>query len=158
MGKRGPKPKPTEEKKRLGNPGRRPLNEEEPKPAGKLEAPKLPAYAKKVWARVVSSMADKVYTPCDAELLKAYCLACYRLDFAQRMYQREMKEVGKVKGGADPARLWKWDNQAAKNSAAIASTGTRLGLDPAARSAIKIPEDKPKGKFGEYSIVAGGKK
>ena len=53
MGKRGPKPKPTELKVLEGNPGKRPLPENEPKPAPLMPDPPewIDEEAKKFWEK-----------------------------------------------------------------------------------------------------------
>ena len=156
MGKRGPKKRPTKEEIRLGNPGKRAINGQEPEPTGLPEPPDyLDTYARGVWDRVMLAMSAGVYTACDTELLAAYCTACSRLRFAHAMYSKTVKGVS---SGGDTAEMDKWDRRAQRNSAVVASTGTRLGLDPSARTAIKIQDKKPQGKFGEYIVMPGGKK
>jgi P27 family predicted phage terminase small subunit len=151
MGKRGPKPTPTKEKERLGNPGKRPLNKNEPQPTGQPEAPDyLDEYAQQIWHRVIVAMAEGVYTACDTELLGAYCSACS----LHRQAAQQIKENGlNIENKVNP-----WVQEQRRQAQLIATLGTRLGLDPAARSSINIPEQKPKGKFGEYGVVNGGKK
>ena len=162
MGRRGPQPKPTNEKQRLGNPGKRPLNDAEPEPAGQPTPPDyLDDYAAEVWRRVMLSMAEGVYTMCDEQLLASYCQAC--------SLHRQAVLVNQV--GRNNARLEKiitetmyrdtngkdWIRIQKEQAAAIASIGSRLGLDPAARTAIKVPDKQKTGKFGDLRKIPGGK-
>lgn len=151
MGKRGPKPTPTKEKKRLGNPGKRPINSEEPQPDGLPEPPDyLDDYAWDLFNRIVIAMAEGVYTACDTELLAAYCSAC-------STHREAVKQIRK-QGQAVDDKPNPWIKEQRQQAQVITTLGTRLGLDPAARASIKVPEKKPAGKFGEYGVVQGGRK
>jgi hypothetical protein len=78
---RGRKPKPTEVKEVLGNPGHRPLNKNEPKPEGPLERPKyLKGKSKKLfeakarqmpWLKSVDSEALARWATLEAQFQKA---------------------------------------------------------------------------------------
>ena len=75
---RGRKPKPTTMKMLTGNPGHRPLNPDEPKPA--LVAPSCPktlqGEARKEWRRIVPElMALGLLTRIDRATLTGYCAA-----------------------------------------------------------------------------------
>lgn len=83
----GRKPKPTHLKLLTGNPGRRPLNVNEPRPVRALPQPpdELNLDAKKEWLRV----ADELYqigmlTSLDRGALAAYCQAYGRWIMAER--------------------------------------------------------------------------
>lgn len=162
MGTRGPKPKPTKEKERLGNPGRRPLNDSEPEPIGLPEPPDyLDAYASEVWQRVILSMSKGVYTACDTELLASYCQACSL--HKKAVYVNSHGRYKAYKDGIITNSMYTdtngkdWIRIQKEQATNMASIGTRLGLDPAARTAIKIQNKKPKGKFGELTQIPGGK-
>lgn len=155
MGRRGRQPATTKEKKLLGNPGRRPLNDNEPQPTGPPTAPDhLDTYAKMVWLRIMVSMPDGVYTAADTDTLTAFVDQC-------SIYRTACLELAKL----DPEK-WVADGKITpwlrvKNDAAakIATLGTRLGLNPTARSAIQMPEKKANNKFGRLTAVGGkGKK
>jgi P27 family predicted phage terminase small subunit len=150
MGKRGPKPLPTAEKKRLGNPGRRPLNDTEPTPDGRPLAPDyLDTYAKSVWTRVLCSMSEGVFTACDTNILAAYCTACS----LHRAAVKQRKQRGLMQKGS----IAPWYKVEKEQADLIAKLGTRLGLDPSARAAIKVPEKPKAGKFGQLTKIKGGK-
>ncbi|WP_333861588.1 phage terminase small subunit P27 family [Clostridium sp.] len=81
MAQRGRKPKPTALKVLEGNPGKRPLNVNEPKPEKK--APKCPTWlepeAKKEWRRMSRSLeAIGILTKVDAASFAGYCQAYAR--------------------------------------------------------------------------------
>ena len=78
MGLRGPAPKPTAIKRLEGNPGKRKLNETEPKPT--MGVPECPDYlddvAKKEWGRLTTILtAMKVLTEADYIALANLCQA-----------------------------------------------------------------------------------
>lgn len=163
MGKRGPKPTPTKEKQRLGNPGKRPINGNEPEPTGQPEPPDyLDKYARAVWGRILLAMDNRLYTACDTEILAAYCRAASLLRSAAYVNSHgrfQAYQDGYITQGqyAETDSL-DWIRIEKNQSNLLATTGTRLGLDPAARASIKVPEKKPAGKFGEYGVVQGGRK
>jgi P27 family predicted phage terminase small subunit len=81
MAQRGRKPKPTALKVLEGNPGKRPINESEPKP--EKRAPKCPIWleheAKKEWRRMSKTLeAIGVLTQVDATAFAGYCQAYAR--------------------------------------------------------------------------------
>src|SRR6185436_7103915 len=76
MSKRGPRPRPTVLKILNGNPGKRPLNENEPKPKGGL--PECPEYlsdkAQAAWSQFAAQLtAAGVATSLDATALELLC-------------------------------------------------------------------------------------
>lgn len=91
MAQRGRKPKPTALKVLEGNPGKRPLNEHEPKPEKK--APKCPAWlepeAKKEWKRMTKTLeAIGVLTQVDATAFAGYCQAYARWKEAEEFLSK----------------------------------------------------------------------
>jgi len=84
----GRKMKPTALKLIQGNPGKRPLPENEPKPT--VKAPRAPSIlstsAKKHWKKIVKQLADLgIMTDIDSDALALYCEAFTRYRYA--MYQ-----------------------------------------------------------------------
>ena len=78
MATRGRKPKPTAMKELEGNPGKHPLNTNEPKPTKKAPAcPKwLEPEAKKEWRRLAKQMeAIGILTEVDMAAFAGYCQA-----------------------------------------------------------------------------------
>jgi P27 family predicted phage terminase small subunit len=91
MGFRGPAPKPTAIKRLEGNPGKRKLNEAEPKPM--MGAPECPDYlddvAKKEWGRLTTILtAMRVLTEADYIALANLCQAYSTLMDAQRQLNK----------------------------------------------------------------------
>ncbi|MBV1819989.1 phage terminase small subunit P27 family [Clostridium cochlearium] len=81
MATRGRKPKPTALKVLEGNPGKRPLNIDEPKP--KKKAPRCPSWlepvAKKEWRRMSKTLEQiGVLTQVDGAAFAGYCQAYAR--------------------------------------------------------------------------------
>ena len=76
MGKRGPAPKPTALRVLEGNPGKRPLNDREPKPKReRVECPpELSPGARAEWDRIIDEL-DRLglITTLDRAALAAYC-------------------------------------------------------------------------------------
>ncbi len=73
---RGRKPKPTRVKVITGNPGKRPLNLNEPRPEPAVPEcpPELGASAQREWTRLVGELASlRVLTNLDRAALAAYC-------------------------------------------------------------------------------------
>ena len=85
MGQRGPRPLPTATKKRRGNPGRRPLNDQEPASPPVAKPPRwLRKHARKHWAKLapvlegmgVLTQADQVALALLATAIADYIDAC----------------------------------------------------------------------------------
>lgn len=158
MGKRGPKPTPTKEKERLGNPGKRPLNKAEPEPTGDPIKPDyLDDYAGLVWDRVIRSMAKGVYTACDTGILTAYCQA--ESIHRQATIVNQKGRYQAYKDGDITESMYRdttgkdWIRIQKESAASIVSLGTNLGLNPPARAAIKVPDKPTAGKFGGLRAI-----
>lgn len=156
MGKRGPQPKPDQLKKMEGNPGKRALNEDAPVATGTPDRPDhLSDYACEVWQRIAESMPPGLYAKCDTELLTAYCEAA---DLFRRAVLA-VREEGEVATGSNGAPYQNpWVSIQNKQAQLLATLGSRLGLDPAARSNLKLPsQGKAKSKFGDLIPIRGGR-
>ncbi len=100
MGKRGMAPEPTHLKIIKGNPGRRPLNENEPQPAPVFTLPSPPSwmdtYAKAEWKRMGAILVRiGVLTAADLTAFSAYCSAYARW----RRCEEKLIGVHKENGG-----------------------------------------------------------
>lgn len=111
--KRGRKPTPDELKRLAGNPGKRPLNDDAPKPVA--EAPPLPSYveknplAKAAWEALVDELrATHLLARCDAALYMIFAVTM--ADFAD---VREARNLYREKASPALARgqLLKAPNQ-----------------------------------------------
>jgi phage terminase small subunit len=112
---------PTALKKLAGNPGKRPLNEREPMPAGRIGAcPEwFPADARLEWDRIVPEL-DRlgVLTSVDAATVEAHCLTYGEI-------------VATVKAG-QPLK--------AALLGQMRAYASELGLTPAARAKMIVPK------------------
>jgi P27 family predicted phage terminase small subunit len=91
MGARGPAPQPVELKVLHGNPGKRRLNTDRPKPKPGATVPAwLPATARAEWARVMPELTRLgLVTVVDVAALSGYCLAWAQLQQAQAILDVE---------------------------------------------------------------------
>lgn len=92
MSRRGPAPKPTRLKIAAGNPGKRPLNPREPKPA--TVDPPMPMWLSKraqaEWRRIVPELLKLgLLTSIDLAALAAYCQAYAEFEIATRTIEEE---------------------------------------------------------------------
>lgn len=136
MAQRGRKPKPTALKILEGNPGKRPLNDYEPKPEKK--APKCPVWldkeAKKEWRRMSRQLeVIGVLTEVDMAAFAGYCQAYARWKEAEEFISKHGTIV------KTPSGYWQQVPQVS-----IAQTYLKImnkfceefGLTPSARSRI----------------------
>lgn len=138
---RGRKPTPTHLKLLHGNPGRRPINGDEPKPASDL--PTCPAHlnasAKAEWKRLARDLNRiGLLTMVDRGALAAYCQSWGRWVEAER----KLKETPPLlKTPAGYIQMSPWLTIANKERELMARYMVELGLTPSSRSrlAIKIP-------------------
>lgn len=91
MATRGRKPKPTALKVLEGNPGRKPLNDKEPKP--EKRAPKCPSWlepeAKKEWKRMAKVLETMgILTQIDMTAFAGYCQAYARWKEAEEFLSK----------------------------------------------------------------------
>lgn len=146
MGRRGPKTTPTALKKRLGNPGRRPLNEHEPvAPKASLTPPALlRPDAHKYWiemAPVVSEMG--MLTAADVPAFCRYCnlLARYKTldDFLMLGGAKGTTYVvkdadGKPRAAAEFPQAWEYRQVLNQ----LLQYEREFGLTPSSRSRLRV--------------------
>ena len=149
----GPKPIPTAEKKRRGNPGRRPLNANEAtvKP-GRPRCPMwLTAEAKKEWKRVTPLLSGAgLLTELERALLTSYCEAW-------ATYMQACKDVATfgvvlVSKNTGQAYQGPWVNVRAMAEKQMRACAAELGMTPSSRSRITVTpqgeeEMEGKGRF-----------
>lgn len=146
----GPAPKPTRLKELAGNPGKRPLNQREPKPTeGMPSRPDwLSAEGKREWRRVTRELgAMGLLAKADRAALANYCLWWSVLVDAVRV----LKEQGmtfKMPTGYVQQR----PEVAIAQKAAMLCKGflTEFGLTPASRSRIVVPAREHVDPLMEY--------
>lgn len=137
----GPLPKPTHLKVLTGNPGNRPLNENEPQPAkGEPTMPKwLKGRAAAAWKEIVPELARiGLLTVVDGHALAVYCEAWATYVQASEIVRSEGLLVESYRGGKakNPAA------QIMRDSADLMMKfGGQFGLSPATRARLQVPED-----------------
>lgn len=177
MGKRGTKTEPTALKILKGNPGKRPLPKNEPKPTGDMPDPPshLDEYALEEWNRVCDGLhAMGVLYGVDMATLAAYCASYSRWRTADEelqkltmvlsdpdnpeseiIYQplRAMIEITKA-GNMIQHPLVGTSNVAKSDCIKYAA---QLGMTPSARASLGIdPKQLKKSKF--MGLISSGKK
>jgi P27 family predicted phage terminase small subunit len=147
MARRGPRPKPTSQKKLAGNPGKRRLNDREPVPPAKpIARPSwITGTAAAEWNRVAPLLETMGLLTCADEVtLAAYCQAAAELIIATReldkmgrlivvkIYSRKGEEVGE-RVVLNPAVKLQRDA-----FARLKQFLGEFGLSPAARTNLKV--------------------
>lgn len=136
---RGRKPTPTHIKEIRGNPGKRPLNGREPRPA--IRAPSCPRElspaAKREWRRLARQLLImNLVTELDRAMLAAYCQA-----FA--LWAEAVAAVGKygamVKSPSGFPMQSPYVAVANKQAELMIRIGAEFGLTPSSRSRISVP-------------------
>lgn len=158
MGARGPNSKPTSLKVLQGNPGKRPLNKNEPKPTEFRETPNPPTYfdivAKKEWTRLAPDLIRLgLLTVADVSLFEAYCLCHSRIVQAQK----DLKKAKSLtyehinKAGANNVIVRPEVTIIQKESIILKALASEFGCTPAARSRMNAPDIVPPGDIGGKS-------
>lgn len=155
----GPKPQPTQLKVIRGNPGKRPLNEAEPKPSRGIPFPPddLSEEAKIEWLRVVPEL-DRLglLTMIDRSALVGYCDAWGRWVYARRAVAAAAKEFPKYEGLIIETVNGNWVQNPAlgianKAMADVMRYCVEFGMTPSARSRIaatpRAAEEDPAAEF-----------
>jgi P27 family predicted phage terminase small subunit len=141
---RGRKPKPTRLKLITGNPGKRPLNAREPKPA--IRVPTCPAHlnpsAKAEWKRLARQMhVLGMISKLDRAALAAYCQAYGRWAEAERKL-KETPMLLKLPSGI--IQQSPWLAIANKQLELMSKFMSELGLSPVARTRVEVKPLGPK--------------
>jgi P27 family predicted phage terminase small subunit len=150
MGARGPRPIPVKLKVLRGETRPSRLNRAEPRP--QPHRPKMPAdltqAAASVWRKVMREMgATGVITAADAEVLRAYCEACARYQFAARMLEQSGPLVRGQKGELVKNPL----HQIVRDNAALLrSLARELGLTPATRAGMSGHQAEERDPFADF--------
>ena len=134
---RGRKPVPTALRLVNGNPGKRPLNRNEPKPV--VAMPTCPSHlsapARTEWKRLVHSMhALGIVTELDRAALAAYCQAYGRWVEAERALKKSPPLLRTPAGYVQPSPCLAIAN---KNLELMHRYMSELGLSPVARSRVE---------------------
>lgn len=151
MATRGRRPKPTVDKILNGNPGRRPLNAEEPEPAMLSAVPRAPRGlgpgGSKIWREAVPQLMDAgLLTVLDVYRFRRYCTWTEIFEAAAA----DVKTRGKYllgESGLYPNPSINLMSQAEK---ALGSTEGEFGMTPASRSKVKAANTKQGDLFGDF--------
>ena len=127
----GRRPQPTALKVLRGNPGKRELNEAEPKPPqGEVSKPQMSPEAGVVWDRVAPICLHMgTLTPADVESFKVYCGLQARMDVCTDV------------------------NEMIKLAESLRKCYSQFGLEPSARARIKV--SKAVDKSGGWAELVG---
>lgn len=147
MGKRGPAPKPTVLRILEGNPSKRPINKNEPKP--KPEMPKCPHWldkeAKREWKRVAPELHRLgLLTVVDRTALAAYC----------QLYARWRKAEEAIRGkGMSFKTESGYESSipeikiAERTLQLIKAFCAEFGMTPSSRGSMQLPGQKEEDEF-----------
>jgi P27 family predicted phage terminase small subunit len=138
---RGRRPKPRRLKVLTGNPGKRPLNENEPMPEPEIPAcpPELGPAAQQEWYRLVADLAKlRLLTSLDRAALAAYCGAYALWAEATLAIQKYGTMVKSPTGFPIQSPYVSIANRQAEIMMRIAA---EFGFTPASRSRIATPSE-----------------
>lgn len=160
MGKRGPKPEASAIKRAKGNPGKRQLNDDEPlPPVGEIVPPKMSKGARKVWDGLAPiCIAMKVLTTADVLSFARHCENIARDLSIRALLEREghvyktKAATGKVIGMAKRPEL----SELLQLQSIIAAGDDRFGLNPSARSKIRVERKGPAAAGAEPTPPSSG--
>jgi P27 family predicted phage terminase small subunit len=146
MGRRGPPPTPTALRLLRGNPGRRPLNQDEPQPPAVdpslAKCPKwLTGDARELWNRIAPGAIESgLLTVVDLPAFEALCQSYKRWREYERLTGKNL-ELAIAKG---------YRNGAVKERQLMMQFGGRFGFDPSSRSNVKTAARKPANQADDF--------
>ena len=144
---RGRRPTPTRLKMLTGNPGKRPLNQDEPRPEANIPEcpPELGPVARAEWDRLVGELAVlRLLTNLDRAALAAYCGAYALWADATAQIEKYGAMIKSPQGFPIQSPYLAIANRQAKIMMRIAS---EFGFTPASRSRIATPPPPDRGLF-----------
>lgn len=154
----GRKPLPTQMKVLRGNPGKRAINKDEPKPKAKV--PPCPRHlskeARKEWRRISKELLTLgLLTVVDRAALAAYCQAWSRwVEAEEQMSKPDFKLVRSTDKGYEHASPWVGvANNALKQMKAFL---VEFGLTPASRSRVSVAKPEDRDPYSEFLARKAG--
>jgi P27 family predicted phage terminase small subunit len=137
----GRRPKPTALKALAGNPGKRKLNKDEPKPSGTPKCPPhLDKTAKAEWRRVSAELTTLgLLTSVDRAALAAYCAAWSRWVSAELSIQKFGTVIKSPKSGYPVQNPYVGIANTSMDQ--MRRFAVELGLTPASRSRLHVEAD-----------------
>ena len=140
---RGAKPTPTKLKILRGNPGRRPLNDQEPSPETKIpEAPEhLTVAARQEWDRISKALYDLgIISEIDRTALAAYCQLYGRWTDAEEAIKKSGMIIKTINGNVIQSPMVGIANRSLE---LMKQYLVEFGMTPSSRTRVKV-SDKPK--------------
>ena len=149
---RGRKPKPTQLRLIEGNAGHRPLNLDEPEPAGALgetDAPEWLSPAQRLlWRQVILAAPPGLLRTLDAPLVTTYVIAMSMQQEAAEGLAKYGVIVKSPDGGTPIKSPWSTILHQATQT--LVRAGAELGFSPASRSRVSITGGKkPRSAFSD---------
>lgn len=141
MGKRGPKPQPTALRIMAGNPGKRPINNREPRPIAAIPQPPdhLDDLAVAEWNRLSPQLhALGLLSHIDRAALACYCMAWSRWVRAEQ-HLCEHGEIVQAPSGAPIQNPWLSIANRAFDQVKVFAV--QFGMSPASRVGLKVDGD-----------------
>ena len=143
----GRRPLPTALKLIRGNPGKRPINRDEPKPA--VTIPTCPAHlspiAKTEWRRISKMLANLgIVTPIDRAALAAYCQSYGRWVDAEKKVQERGDVVKSANGNIMTNPYLSVANRAMDNMRKFL---VEFGMTPSSRSRISTDKKETSNEY-----------
>jgi P27 family predicted phage terminase small subunit len=152
----GRKPKPTAEKELAGNPGKRPLNRNEPQPGGIAKCPPhLDKEAKREWKRVEKELIPLgLLTSVDRAALSAYCVCYSRWVKAEGQIARFGEYVKSSKSGYMIQAPW--IGVANKAMELMHKFAAEFGFTPSSRTRLSVePPSGEQDPFAAFMAASG---
>ena len=145
-------PKPTALRIIQGNPGKRPLPENEPQPTVKDKPPTpprhLPAAAKKHWRAIAKHLHQAgVLTVMDEDALATYCNAYAQWVDANQQIQTEGMIIKSELGIQSLSPYLKISNEAFKQMAIMLR---EFGMTPSSRTRVTVAKKPTKSEWDEF--------
>lgn len=158
---RGRKPKPTEIKKLAGNPGKRALNDAEPRP--RVVYPRPPAHLsdeeKSKWKLLVKELYPLgLVTTIDQDSLAFYCVLYVRWIKAEKMVRDKGEIIKTVSGNIIQNPYLSIANRALEQ---LNKLSAEFGMTPSSRSRVKVEspdaeQELERMLFGQEVMVTNG--
>lgn len=148
--RRGPPPTPTNLVKIRGNPGKRPVNEDEPQPTAKMPncPPTLQGEARREWFRMGKQLLDLgLMTTIDKAALALYCTAWGDWNEAREQLQRFGTVITSPNNYPIQSPYLAIANKAA---AQMARMLIEFGMTPSSRSRVKKADKADDDPFEDF--------
>lgn len=143
---------PTALKILSGNPGKRPINDNEFVPEGDIKDIKPPSNltktAKKIWKDVINLSPPGMIKSLDFAEMVRFCVA---YDLYMTAYDKVQAENMVMVNDKGVPIQNPWGTIMNKQSEIMASAASNLGLSPASRTKLKMQDDKPKKKSEKFA-------